>query len=83
MLLFTNFTPSTFIERSDNVEVQRVADGTWLLGAIKHAHPTRRSGQEPGQLGSRERTIKADLDQADLLASPVHLLNGFLGGANS
>src|SRR5450432_1244653 len=78
-----HFPSSTFVERRDDVEVERIADGTGLLGAIEHAHPGCRRRQQAGQLSSGEWTVQADLEQADLLAVPVHLLDGFLGGADS
>src|SRR6185437_15618142 len=73
--------PSALVECGHNVEVERIADSTGLFRAVEYAHSSRGSRQEPGQLGDGEGTVQTDLEQADLLAAPIHLLDGFLGGA--
>ncbi len=52
----------------DDVEVERLAVGAGLLGAVEHGHLAHARGQRREQRVGRERPVEAQLEHADPLA---------------
>ena len=65
-----------FGEGGQHVEVERLADGARLLGAVEHGDRPGRRWQRREQGGRRERPVQPDGDEADLLAGRGHRLDG-------
>ena len=61
-----------------NVHVQRLAQRAGLLRAVEDCDLLGGSRDSRNQLVCAERTVQADLDQADLLAVRVHVVDDFL-----
>ena len=66
-------------QRGDDVEVQGLALSTGLFRAVEHSDllAGRRDGRD--ELVGAERTVQADLHEADLLAVRVEVVDDFLG----
>ena len=65
-----------------HVQVERLADGARLLGAVEHADRPDALRQRGDELPDRERAVEADLHHPHLLApgdQPVHRLVSRLG----
>ena len=65
-----------FRERADDVLIERLAEGTGFLGAVEHRDLLAGLGQSGNELIGRERTIQANLDQAELCALCVEVVDG-------
>ena len=63
----------------DNVKVERLALRAGLLGTVKHGDLLGRSRDRSKQLVRAERTVQTNLNQADLAAVCIHIINNFLG----
>ena len=70
-----------FGERSDHIEVERLADGTRFLGAVEHGDRAGRRRQGGEERRRRERPVQPDGQETDLLARRGHRLDGFGGRA--
>ena len=64
----------------DHVEVKGLAEGAGLLGAVEHADALGRLGQGGQQVLDREGTIEVHLDQADLFALGVEVIDRLFDG---
>ncbi|KAF5044330.1 hypothetical protein DSECCO2_492900 [anaerobic digester metagenome] len=66
-----------------DVLVERITLGAGFLGAVEHGDDGSRGGQNLQEVLGQERTVEANLDQADLLALGKkvthHFLDGFTG----
>ena len=62
-----------------DVEVERLADRAGLLGPVEDGDLLGRGGQGGGQGGRVEGPVEADLDQAELGAARVEVVDGLLG----
>ncbi len=67
-------------ERRDHVEVQRLAVGAGLLGAVEHGHRPHCRGQRVEQRPGGERPVQAHLQHADPLPAGVEGLGCGGGG---
>ena len=65
-------------ERGEHVEVQRLAERARLLGAVEHGQGPDRLRQRRHEVLRREGPIKADLDEAHLLAGPHEVQGGLV-----
>ena len=65
-------------QSGDNVHVQRLAQGAGLLRAVEDRDLLGGSRDGGDQLVGAERTVQADLDEADLFAVGVHVVDDFL-----
>ena len=54
---------------ASDVEVERLAVGAGLLGAVEHGHLAHARGQRGEQLGRRERPVQPQLEHPDPLAT--------------
>ena len=66
------------IESSENVEVEGLADGAGLLGSVENGDSLDGLGQLGNHILADEGTIQSDLEQTDLLACGVEVVNNFL-----
>ena len=77
---------AAFDERRAHVLVERIAEAAGLLGAVEHGDHLGRGGHDLEKRIRGERTEQAHLDQANLLALGVqvvdHFLDGFARGAH-
>ena len=64
---------------SDHIHVQRLAHGAGLLGPVEDGDLLAGGGDGGQELLGGEGAVQADLDQADLLAVGVHVVDDFLG----
>ena len=62
----------------DNVHVEGLAEGAGLLGAVENGDLLGGCRDGRDQLVGTERTIQTDLDDTDLLAVRVHVVDDFL-----
>ena len=67
------------VQGVDHVEVQRLARGAGLLRAVEHGDLLHGFRQAFDEFLRDERTIQANLHQADLLALGVQVVDNFLG----
>ena len=67
-------------ERSQNVQVERLADGTGLLCAIENRNNLRRGGQFTQQELRNKRPVQAHFQEANFLARGIQKVNNFLNG---
>ena len=67
-------------QRGEDVLVQRLAQGTGLLGAVEHGDLFAAGGNGVHQALGAEGTVEADFDEAQLLALGVEVVDGFLDG---
>ena len=65
-------------QSGNNVHVERLALGARLLGAVEDCDLLRGLRDSCDQLVSAERTVQANLDQTDLLAVCVQVVDDFL-----
>ena len=65
-------------KRRHNVEVQRLAQGAGLLGAVENRELLAGRGDGRKQLVRAEGTVQADLHEADLLAMRAEIIDDFL-----
>ena len=65
-------------ECSDHIEVERLTDGTCLLGSVKHFDALHRLRKSLDQSLCAERTIQANLHETDLLALLGQIVDGLL-----
>ncbi len=65
-------------QSGDDVQVQRLAQGAGLLGAVQDGDLLAVSGRTFSRALEDERTVQTDLDQADLLAVGVQVVDDFL-----
>ena len=63
---------------SDHIEVERLTDGTCLLGSVKHFDALHGLRKSLDQCLRAERTIQADLHKTDLLALLQQVIDGLL-----
>ena len=62
----------------DNIQVERLALGARLLGAVEDSDLLRGLRDRGDQLVRTPRTVQANLDQADLFAVRVEVIDNFL-----
>ncbi len=55
------------VERRFHIQIQRLSGSTLFLGSVKNGNPFDRRGNRFEKVFDRERTIKVDVDHADLL----------------
>ncbi len=72
-----------FDEGCDDVLVERLAEGTGLLGAVERGDPAGRRRQGVDERGCVERPEQPDLDHPHLLAARHQRLDRLLEGAGS
>jgi hypothetical protein len=65
-------------QRADHVEVERLAHGARLLGAVEHDDVARRLGEGADEMFQREGAVEPDLDKAHLFALGIHPLHRFV-----
>ena len=65
-------------QRGDNVQIKRLALGARLLGAVEDSNLLCGLRDRSEQLVRTPRTVQADLDQADLFAVRVEVIDNFL-----
>ncbi len=70
----------SFTDGGADVLVERLTEGTRLLGPIKHGNFLDRSRERLGQGLGRQRHEQADLEQTDLLALRDQIVDQFMGG---
>jgi hypothetical protein len=68
------------LHSSHNVQVQRLADGARLLGAVEHGDLLHGFRKHVEQVLCNERTVQVNLNQADLLAGALQVIDHFLDG---
>src|SRR6266480_4954255 len=73
---------SCFGEGGDNVEIERFANASRLLGAIQDGNGTSGTRQCVHELLNRKGTGQPNLKQADFFALGVEPFDGFFGGTN-
>ena len=66
---------ASLIECGDNVLVERLANGTRLLGAVHDGDLLDGRGEHVDKVLDGERTEQTDLDQADLLTMSVEVID--------
>ena len=66
------------VESSQNIQIEGFADGTGLLGSVENGDGLDSLGQLGGHVGTNEGTIQSYLEQTDLLAGSVEVINNFL-----
>ena len=71
--------PAGFAERGADVGVQGLAQGAGLLGAVHDGQLLAGGGDGGQELVGHEGTIQTDLDEAQLLALAVQVVDGLLG----
>ena len=69
-----------FLQRGDDVKVERLTDCAGFLGAVQDGDRPHRLGDRVYKVFHRERAEQSHLDQADLFAVFSEVLNGFMGG---
>ena len=69
---------ASLVESGDDVLVERLADGTRLLGTVHDGDLFDGLGENVDEVLDGERTEQANLDQADLLAVSVEVVDDFL-----
>ena len=69
---------ASLTQGSCNVQIQRLAQRTRLLGAVQHSHLLGGLGQDLQQSGRDPGTIQADLDDTDLLTLSVQVIDDFV-----
>ena len=74
-----HIVPAGVGQRGDNVLIQRLALGAGLLGAIQHGDLPHGGGNGLDELLGGEGAEQAYLDQADLLAVGVQVVDDLLG----
>ncbi len=72
-----------FADGGADIEVERLAEGAGLFGAVEDGDLLDRLGQRLDEGVQREGTVEADLDDADLLALLGQVLDGFLNGVGA
>ena len=65
---------------SNNVEIERLADGAGLLGSVDHADVLGGIRDSSDQTLCAERTIEVNLNNAPLLAGCVHVVDSLFDG---
>ena len=75
--------PFRLRERSNDVEVERVARRARFLGPVEHDDRVRRLGQRTDEVLDRERPVQPHLQQPDLLAARNERVDGFGRGART
>ena len=65
-------------ECSDHIEVERLTDGTCLLGSVKHFDALHGLRKSLDQCLRAERTIQANLHETDLLTLLQQMIDGLL-----
>ena len=68
------------VEGGDDVLVQGLADGAGLLGAVEDGDLLDALGERLDEVLDGPGTVQTDLDQADLLAVRVEVVDGLLEG---
>ena len=68
------------VESGDDVLIERLADGTRLLGAVEDGNLLDGRGKGGHEVLDRPGTIQADLHEADLLAIGVEVVDDLLEG---
>ncbi len=69
---------ASLVEGGDDILIQGLTDGAGLLGAVHDGDLGAGLGQHVDEVLDRERTEQADLDQADLLAVSVQVVDDLL-----
>jgi len=59
-----------------DILIQRLTEGTGLLGAVEHGNLFNRGGNGGHKILGRERTIQADLEHTDLGTAGVEVIGG-------
>ena len=71
--------PSGVGQGRHHVHIQGLTQGAGLLGAVQHGNLLAGSGDGGDQLVGAPGAVQADLDEADLFAVGVHIVDDFLG----
>ena len=66
------------LQRGDDIEVERLAEGAGLLGSVENGDLLHRLRQCGCQSVCAERSVQSDLDKADLLALCGEVVDDFL-----
>ena len=69
---------ASLTQGSGNIQVQGLAQGAGLLGAVQHSHLLGGLGQDLQQSGGHPGTVQTDLDDTDLLAACVQVVDDFV-----
>ena len=69
-----------FGQRGDDVEIKRFAHAAGLLGAVEDGDALDAGGNRRDERFDAERTVEADLEDADFLPLRIEPRGGFLGG---
>src|SRR5262245_39627096 len=64
----------------DDLQIEWIADGARLLGAVEHGEDANRLGQDGEEIGDRERTEEPHPQHAHPLALAGQPVHGLLGG---
>ena len=72
--------PARFGERRADVEVERLAQATGLLGTVEHGQLLAGSGDRAHEILDGEGTVQTHLDHADFLALCREVVDGLLNG---
>ena len=65
---------------ASNVQIQGLADRAGLLGTVQNGDLLHGLRQHVQQVLGHERTVQVNLDQANLLASGVQVIDNFFDG---
>src|SRR5699024_8260757 len=68
------------VDSSQHVQIQRLANGAGLLGAVQHGDLLYSLGQNFQQVLGHEGTIQVNLDQAHFFAGGIQVVDDFLNG---
>ena len=66
---------ASLTQGSGNIQIQGLAQRAGLLGAVQHSHLLGGLGQDLQQSGGHPGTVQADLDDTDLLALGVQVVD--------
>ena len=69
---------ASLTQGSSNIQVQGLAQGAGLLGTIQNCNLLCSLGQDLQQSGGHPGTVQADLDDTDLLALGVQVIDDFV-----
>ncbi len=75
-----NVGASSLGERAHNIQVERLAQGTGLFGAVEDCDALDRLGDNLNKVFSGERPVEADLNQTQLGAARVEILHRLFDG---
>ena len=68
------------VDSGQHIQVQGLADGAGLLGAVQDGNLLHGLGQHVQQVLGHEGTVQMDLDQAHLLTGGIEVIDDFLDG---